>query len=249
MTEPSYRPLLPTSATIDPDRAGCRADVPRLRQAPVAFHGEAVTFSTYEDQQGLCWMSCSRGGEGKVLVVDGRGSHAPCAVRRQYRARGRLQAGLGRLHLSTGPCAIRPRIHAELDFGVTKALMCSALRYRRIATQHRSARTSNAPKFGGAVINPGDYIYADHRWRDRLSRNRCTELTFGSAITTMSAAENAQVSDVESPVSGAASIRADAARANLDDGAWDYLIGGAETETTQKRNRHRAGSGWPFVRA
>jgi len=28
-----------------------------------------------------------------------------------------------------------------------------------------------------------------------------------------------------------------AARENLDDGAWDYLIGGAETETTQKRNR------------
>ncbi len=28
-----------------------------------------------------------------------------------------------------------------------------------------------------------------------------------------------------------------AARANLDDGAWDYLVGGAETETTQKRNR------------
>lgn len=28
-----------------------------------------------------------------------------------------------------------------------------------------------------------------------------------------------------------------AARDNLDDGAWDYLMGGAETETTQKRNR------------
>ena len=28
-----------------------------------------------------------------------------------------------------------------------------------------------------------------------------------------------------------------AARANIDDGAWDYLVGGAETETTQKRNR------------
>ncbi|MEX0695648.1 MAG: alpha-hydroxy acid oxidase [Rhodospirillales bacterium] len=28
-----------------------------------------------------------------------------------------------------------------------------------------------------------------------------------------------------------------AARQNLDDGAWDYLIGGAETETTQRRNR------------
>lgn len=28
-----------------------------------------------------------------------------------------------------------------------------------------------------------------------------------------------------------------AARANVDDGVWDYLVGGAETETTQKRNR------------
>lgn len=28
-----------------------------------------------------------------------------------------------------------------------------------------------------------------------------------------------------------------AARAKVDDGAWDYLIGGAETETTQNRNR------------
>ncbi len=28
-----------------------------------------------------------------------------------------------------------------------------------------------------------------------------------------------------------------AARSNLDEGAWDYLMGGAETETTQKRNR------------
>ena len=28
-----------------------------------------------------------------------------------------------------------------------------------------------------------------------------------------------------------------AARANLDDNAWDYLIGGADTETTVKRNR------------
>src|SRR5690606_22839141 len=28
-----------------------------------------------------------------------------------------------------------------------------------------------------------------------------------------------------------------AARANIEDGAWDYLVGGAETETTQIRNR------------
>ena len=29
-----------------------------------------------------------------------------------------------------------------------------------------------------------------------------------------------------------------AARENLDDNAWDYIVGGADTETTVKRNRH-----------
>ena len=36
-----------------------------------------------------------------------------------------------------------------------------------------------------------------------------------------------------------------AAREILDDNAWDYLIGGADTETTVKRNR-RALDCWAF---
>ena len=36
-----------------------------------------------------------------------------------------------------------------------------------------------------------------------------------------------------------------AAREKLDDNAWDYLIGGADTETTVKRNR-RALDCWAF---
>ena len=48
--------------------------------------------------------------------------------------------------------------------------------------------------------------------------------------------KNAQVNDIEVRFQVLHQF-VDAARANLDDGAWDYLIGGAETETTQKRNR------------
>lgn len=37
------------------------------------FHGEAVTFATFEDNRGLRDI-LSGGGNGKVLIVDGRGS-------------------------------------------------------------------------------------------------------------------------------------------------------------------------------
>jgi hypothetical protein len=37
------------------------------------FHGEVMTFATYEDNQGVREL-LARGGAGKVLVVDGRGS-------------------------------------------------------------------------------------------------------------------------------------------------------------------------------
>mgnify|MGYP003631364645 CR=1 FL=1 len=48
--------------------------------------------------------------------------------------------------------------------------------------------------------------------------------------------DNAQANDIEVRFQVLHQF-VDAAQANLDDGAWDYLIGGAETETTQKRNR------------
>lgn len=37
------------------------------------FHGEVVTFATYEDNKGIRAVF-EQGGKGKVLVIDGRGS-------------------------------------------------------------------------------------------------------------------------------------------------------------------------------
>jgi regulator of ribonuclease activity A len=37
------------------------------------FHGEVMTFATYEDNKGIREI-LAQGGAGKVLVVDGRGS-------------------------------------------------------------------------------------------------------------------------------------------------------------------------------
>ena len=37
------------------------------------FHGEVMTFATYEDNKGIREL-LARGGAGKILVVDGRGS-------------------------------------------------------------------------------------------------------------------------------------------------------------------------------
>ena len=37
------------------------------------FHGEVVTFSTFESNKGIMDL-INQGGEGKVLIVDGRGS-------------------------------------------------------------------------------------------------------------------------------------------------------------------------------
>ena len=39
------------------------------------------------------------------------------------------------------------------------------------------------------------------------------------------------------------------ARRNISRGTWDYLMGGAETETTYVRNRAGASTRWPSVRA
>ena len=48
---------------------------------------------------------------------------------------------------------------------------------------------------------------------------------------------NSEISDIEARFQCLHQF-VPAARKNLDDGAWDYLFGGAETETTQRRNRH-----------
>ncbi|MEX0695649.1 MAG: ribonuclease E activity regulator RraA [Rhodospirillales bacterium] len=116
------------------------------------FHGEAVTFSTYEDNKGILDV-LRRGGKGKVLVVDGRGSmrRALCGGNIAAEALEHGWAGL----VFNG--AVRDTHEfAELDFGA-KALKCTAMRPRTDGIGLADVTL----KFGGVVINPGDYIYAD----------------------------------------------------------------------------------------
>jgi len=116
------------------------------------FHGEAVTFSTYETNKGLMDV-LKRGGEGKVLVVDGRGSQ------RHALTGGNIAEDACKLGwegiIYNG--AVRD-VHEimELDFGV-KALCSTPV------PPHRNAEgiADVMLRFGGVVINPGDYIYAD----------------------------------------------------------------------------------------
>ncbi len=116
------------------------------------FHGEVVTFATFEDNAGLRDL-LDQGGAGKVLVVDGRGSlrRALCGGNIAAQALARHWQGM----IFNG--AIRDSHEfAELDFGV-KAIGTTAMPPR----QAGSGRDNLAVYFGAVVFCPGDYIYAD----------------------------------------------------------------------------------------
>ncbi|NIM74740.1 MAG: ribonuclease E activity regulator RraA [Gammaproteobacteria bacterium] len=116
------------------------------------FHGEAVTFATYEDNQGIREL-LAEGGAGKVLVVDGRGSlrRALCggniaALAHQHGWQGLIFNG-----------AIRDSHEfADLDFGV-KAIGTTAMAPRKDGIGRRGVEIY----IGNITIHPGDYVYAD----------------------------------------------------------------------------------------
>jgi regulator of ribonuclease activity A len=116
------------------------------------FHGEAVTFATYEDNQGIREL-LAEGGAGKVLVVDGRGSlrRALCggniaALAHEHGWEGMIFNG-----------AIRDSHEfADLDFGV-KAVGTTAMAPRKDAIGRRGVEIY----MGNVTIHPGDYVYAD----------------------------------------------------------------------------------------
>jgi len=116
------------------------------------FHGEVVTFATFEDNTGIRDV-LRAGGAGKVLVVDGRGSmrRALCGGNIAVEAFENGWEGL----VFNG--AIRDSHEfAPLDFGV-KALGATAMAPRRGA----GGRAGEKLNFGGIAIDPGDYLYAD----------------------------------------------------------------------------------------
>jgi regulator of ribonuclease activity A len=116
------------------------------------FYGEIVTFATFEDNKGLRDI-LTQGGDGKVLVVDGRGSmrRALCGGNIAQLAFEHGWAGL----VFNG--AIRDSHEfTDLDFGV-KAVGATAMRPRTDGI----GRQGETIVIGGIVIRPGEYLYAD----------------------------------------------------------------------------------------
>jgi len=116
------------------------------------FHGQVVTFSTFEDNKGVRDVM-AEGGAGKVLVVDGQGS------RRRALCGGNIAAeaqGHGWEGLIYNGCIRDQHEFTDLDFGV-KAIGTTPLRPRTDGI----AKIGVPLYFGGIVINDGDYLYAD----------------------------------------------------------------------------------------
>ena len=116
------------------------------------FYGQVVTFSTFEDNKTVRDV-LSKGGVGKVLVVDGRGS------RRRALCGGNIAREAfenGWEGLVYNGCIRDQHELTDLDFGV-KAIGTIPMRPR----QDGIAKTGVPLYFGGIVINDGDYLYAD----------------------------------------------------------------------------------------
>ena len=116
------------------------------------FHGEAMTFATFEDNAGIREI-LTLGGAGKVLVVDGRGS------RRRALCGGNIAAQAfdhGWEGLIFDGSIRDSHEFADLDFGV-KAVGTTAMAPHKDGT----GRAGIPIHIGGIAIRPGDYIYAD----------------------------------------------------------------------------------------
>jgi regulator of ribonuclease activity A len=116
------------------------------------FHGQVVTYSTFEDNKFVREV-LAQGGVGKVLVVDGRSSYrrALCGGNIAKEAFENGWEGL----IYNG-CIRDQHEILELNFGV-KAVGTTPMRPRNDGI----AKTEVSLYFGGIVINDGDYLYAD----------------------------------------------------------------------------------------
>jgi len=116
------------------------------------FHGLAVCMSTLEDNSGLRAI-LAEGGQGKVLVVDGRGSfrRALCGGNIAKEAFHYGWEGM----IFNG--AIRDSHEFEvLDFGVKVAGLTAMPPVHETQMERESL-----VNFGGITFNTGDYVYAD----------------------------------------------------------------------------------------
>ena len=116
------------------------------------FHGIVATFATYEDNKGIRDI-LAQGGEGRVLVVDGRGSRRRALCGGNIAAEALEHGWAGMVFNGS----IRDQHEfAELDFGV-KAIGTAPQRPRHDGIAEAGAILY----FGGIAIHEGDYLYAD----------------------------------------------------------------------------------------
>ena len=116
------------------------------------FHGIVATFATYEDNKGIRNV-LAQGGEGRVMVVDGRGSRRRALCGGNIAAEAFEHGWAGMVFNGS----IRDQHEfAELDFGV-KAIGTAPQRPR----QDGIAQAGATLYFGGIGIHEGDYLYAD----------------------------------------------------------------------------------------
>ncbi len=116
------------------------------------FHGEVVTFATYEDNKGIREILAG-GGLGKVLVVDGRGS------RRRALCGGNIAAEAAQFGwegLIFNGCIRDQHEFEDLNIGV-KAIGTTPMRPRTDGIGLEGVTVN----FGNIIIEPGEYVYAD----------------------------------------------------------------------------------------
>lgn len=116
------------------------------------FHGQVVTFSTFEDNKGIRAI-LAEGGKGKVLVVDGRGSRRRALCGGNIAAEAEQHGWEG---LVFNGCIRDQHEFADLDLGV-KAVATTPMRPRVDGIAKRDVDLF----FGGITIRPGDWLYAD----------------------------------------------------------------------------------------
>ena len=116
------------------------------------FHGQVVTFSTFEDNKTVRDVLAG-GGRGKVLVVDGRGSRRRALCGGNIAAEAQAHGWEGLIY---NGCIRDCHEFVDLDFGV-KAIGTTPMRPRWDGI----AKTGVTLYFGGIVIKDGDYLYAD----------------------------------------------------------------------------------------
>ncbi len=116
------------------------------------FGGEIVTIKCFEDNS-LVRDAVRSAGEGKVIVVDGGGSLRHALLGDLLAAKAAENGWQG---LLINGCVRDVEILAAINLGV------KALNSHPVKTEKRGEGQLNVPvSFAGAIIGPGQYLYAD----------------------------------------------------------------------------------------